>query len=812
MNEVEFNGNQAITLDSICEFLMYKLIEANDINTILTNTEMKETIANISKIMGGSKDITSKQLLDIIKILLPYKVMEDFGGQVIHTHFEEDRQQHFKYELTNGDLYLYNNYLSRKHQRKIKVTKINGVNVSEILSRLDLDIDIYESQIAKILMHPELLAALGIDTTNGYNVTLVESNREINFSLSEIKHNMDFTIFIKNSEPAQILSKENFKPYETSITEEDYSKKLLYSFDSCQKLLQMLLGLSKSHQDIELFNEIMKSQLQYNIKSNSDKYLDWMFISTFLIFNDQKIGDLSDDEYEEILMYFVRGSNSYFLDENNQEVSKIGLENIQNIGNNSHLLKEDTTEIDYKELIKAIRNALAHSGYEVIDDNYIRCYGTNFNVKVDKKIVKKIMEYLINNITLYDLFPLFYVKEIQYNPSIENESELISYLRNISYISRDDATIKKDKIDNEFRSRILKFKQNNHSKSLIGTKAIIRMAYNSTSLGEYIDIPLAKDTEDKDIDIEYVLKEIRKFGTDFYKHSVVHQHHIIMEIIKQRESSTKVVSTKIFNIVNTEDKTTGNIIDTIAEVSPIEYVNYGQYVQETLISYLNSLLVFPCNDLFHRLDCTEMSLDSKMTIPLIKDKRNRDTSKERLKAGQNLQKEQKQTRKTRLEELKEFISDQDKKEEKLKIKRQELAGNKDPEKVRKIQQEIEEIENGTYEKKLNDEIAKLTEEINAIECNEQRIGAEKTINNKYHQIIIEHLRNALVHGRVTFPNGFDFNNIGDTIIHFEDYDENTKTFDGTIKISDLILELNDKTFLLSIFPPELVENRGRKYN
>ena len=152
------------------------------------------------------------------------------------------------------------------------------------------------------------------------------------------------------------------------------------------------------------------------------------------------------------------------------------------------------------------------------------------------------------------------------------------------------------------------------------------------------------------------------------------------------------------------------------------------------------------------------------------------------------------------------------KQDKINIKKQELIGNTNPEKINKIKQEIEELENGTYQKCLEEELKKITEEIKTMELEEQLIGVDKIINNRFHQIIIEHLRNALVHGNVTFPNGFDFNNLGSTIIRFQDYDGSILTFDATINIEDLLIELNEEKFLLSIFPKEIITDINKKRN
>ena len=779
MDRVEFNGNEEITIDEIYNFIVEKLLTNINSNSLITLEDIKDILEKIKKITNGRDIVTDDQLLEIIKILLPYKIMNYFGGQVIHKYYDVGRNQFFKFKIIDGQLYLYDNNLTKERQRKIKVEKINEIDIETIINKLNIDSDTSESQIENILMHPELLKAIGIDTKAEYNLTLLideTSTKHITLSLSEISENPNFIIFEKEYEPAKILSREHFQMSKEDVISESYSKKLIYSYDSCQKLLQMLLGFCKSNQDVELFNEVIKRQLNYNIKSNSDEYLDWMFISSFFLFNEQKIRELSDNTYDNITIGLANYYNCYYLDKNNEKVSKIGDKFLREIGYNKALINEQTHDIDYKKLIKQVRNALAHSSYEVIDENYIRCYGTNFNVIVNKKFVMRIISELIYNTNLDNLFPLFYMKESKietYYKSIENEEELRSFLKNISFISIEQVDIKKHSIDNEFKEIIRKFKINRFFSTLIGTKKIAKLTYNNSKMSEFVQINFPEDGKDNEVDVEYVLKEVRKYGDDFYKHSLYNQYEIIKEIIREKELSEKGISPKLFNIIQTKEKASGNIIDTIAKNSPIEYINYGKYIQATFIAYLNSLLLYPYNG-NERVDYSELTIDTKMNISsmrLLELKNNKREKNNLTKEKQNLQQ--------KLTNLKARL---------LKVK------GKNQSYEEQLQEEIKKIEDGTYESKINESLNNL----NRLDI----------LNS-----IFIHLRDSLAHGRITFPYGFDFNNIGNTIIRFEDYDkENIKTFDATIKLSDLLLELSKEKFLLSIFPQELSEEQNRRRN
>ena len=824
MDRVEFNGNVQITIDEIYNFIAEKLIAHINPNSLITLEDIKDILEKIKKITNGSEIVTDNQLLEIIKILLPYKIMNYFGGQVIHKHYDVGRNQFLKYKIVDNELCLYDNALTKGRQRKIKVQKINGINIQNIIEKLNLDSNTSNTQIENILMRPELLKAIGIDVTEEYNLTLLtEDNppKEITFSLTKISDNPNFVMFEKEYQSAEILNKENFQTQTNQQTNEDYTKKLTYSYDSCQKLLQMLLGFSKSNQDIELFNKVIQRQLNYNINANSDEYLDWMFMSSFLLFNEQKIKELSDDTYDSIITGLSNYYNCYYLDKNNEKVSKIGDKFLREIGYNKALINDQTNDIDYKKLIKLIRNALAHSSYEVIDENYIRCYGTNFNVIVNKNLVKRIISELVYNTNLNNIFPLFYFKHNQietYYKQLENEEELKNFLENISFISINQVEIKKDKIDNEFKEIIERFKKNRFFSTLIGTKNIAKLTYSNSKIKEFIQINFPEDGKDNQVDIDYVINEIRKYRSDFYRHSLYYQHQIILEIIREKELSEKGISQKIFNIIETKEKTTGNIIDTIARISPIEYVNYGKYIQAAFIAYLNSLLVYPCNDRYNQINCGELSLDKTMQISLIIDD-GRETSKEEIRKGKFQELKQKQEHLTNLTKEKEnFLKDIERRKKLLTNKA--FIENAPPSVVEKERESLREAlarnQDGEYEKQLDAEIEIAKNDL--VEAELKIKNVDKIINNKYHQIIIEHLRNSLAHGRIKFINGFDFNNIGDTTIHFEDYAEDeinhtkVKTFDATIKLSDLVLELSEEKFLQSIFPQELSEEQNRRRN
>ena len=67
--------------------------------------------------------------------------------------------------------------------------------------------------------------------------------------------------------------------------------------------------------------------------------------------------------------------------------------------------------------------------------------------------------------------------------------------------------------------------------------------------------------------------------------------------------------------------------------------------------------------------------------------------------------------------------------------------------------------------------------------------------------ILNHLRNSLAHGNIFFNNNLDVNCIADLEITFVDYESDTEieTFRGTIKFGQLLVILNDKKYMNSLF-------------
>lgn len=78
-----------------------------------------------------------------------------------------------KFKIINGELFAYNYSLPLENRKLLKVTKINGINISKIINKIKAD-DLYNI---------ERMKTLGIDTTKSFVCSFNEKNNEIEYDL-----------------------------------------------------------------------------------------------------------------------------------------------------------------------------------------------------------------------------------------------------------------------------------------------------------------------------------------------------------------------------------------------------------------------------------------------------------------------------------------------------------------------------------------------------------------------------------------------------------------------------------------------------
>lgn len=714
-----------------------------------------------------------------------------------------------KYELIANNLYLYDWYIGREYCVKHQVTKINGVSVQNLIKYLNKDNSLSNEQICKILFHKELLKPINKKKTSDYKVTLLIDEQERTISLNNPNDSALLDSFEKKHETAKLLTKDHFINNKSFL--EISNSQLSYAYDSANKLVKILLGLSKNKADRQLFQTILTNQEKLcNINFKSELYLDWMYISSFFLFYDKSLYHLPQYVYDEIALYvnstvkysFVLEKDccNYFLDEHHKEVELLSSDFIH-FGSNSQIVEPLNKQyiLNYHQLVKTIRNGFAHSSYEIIDEDYVRIYNYSSdeqklitNLKINKRLIIRIMNQLMEVTNLKNIFPTCCLArpfgEVfdEYKP-LETKEEIIYLLDNMIILNLDDLKI--FNLDIEYPYILERFKEYSLIGTLNGSKDYILFQLQISELNKYIKYQIQETNPDKD----YIMKKINQLGSDFYRHSLSNQFYIINEIIREKSLSEKNISSIIFDIMGKEEaitqrKSSGAIID-IIDASVTGYIHYNKYIQATFISYLNSILLYSYNR-NKLLNFYKTRLSHKMGIPMEYTVGNLIKNYERYKMELS-------TKLKEVEKLKEVIAkeiENSKNEldaqEKLGVQRKIKGLTKQlNNKLQKLN-EIDIRTGFTRQELIIKEVAKITEKIVEL----------KAKPFHYEAYIFEHLRNSLAHGNVSFPNGFDYTNIGNTVIKIEDYSrDNKKTFEGTILLKDLLREINNEKLLASIF-------------
>lgn len=733
-----------------------------------------------SNLIYYSKDNKKAIAFGDIRFLEKYKINnpELNYGQIIKKIYDEKTSELFtsmmhvvlgpgnilflKFELTDN-LYLLNKYIPIENQKQILVKKIGNIKVEEVIKMIkDYFGEIATPQfISSILILPNVLKELGIMDDN-YTIVIENNGKEEEISLTEISNNINTNLFYKRHERNSVL--ENLKVKEESKVEyKTNNSKLDYASDSNIKLLKLLSELSINMKDKLLFENLYNNFKSVNkITLNQDTNIDWMIISSYFLLNENKRINLPSTYIE-------------YLKEFNFECYSLNNE-----------------EIDYDKIIKYIRNSLAHSSYEIINDRFIRIYSYNeeidsydFNIIVAKRMILKLIEDIEFFGSLNTHFPIIgsdFTKPFICEPEgIKNKQELIEYLK-----SRKIIDLNKHEFKEDFNCEYFSFWIKRNLNNTTGYDYYLGEKEEYDYLKQYLNVDLEeKDLSDTDID--YILEEIEKIGPKFYTHSFVNKNQIIANIYRNKKLGLKVLNNEFLGVIKTENKLDNSLLKTL-DVTPIEFYNLQNYLKILVISYLNNLLLYSYNE-NKNINTSELEFERVMSldINILKDKK--------IKYAEQLQNRINNLSNEK-ENLVKFIDTKEKlvlntsflenapenvieREKNSLIKAQTKLGNLDE---TAIEEEVT---------KLRSEFEEIKQEILRIDNNEFNI-------NEY---ILEHLRNSLAHGNISFPNGIDVYDISNTKIVFEDFHPktNNKTFEGEIKVGCLLKQLSNKKYLESIY-------------
>ena len=294
-----------------------------------------------------------------------------------------------------------------------------------------------------------------------------------------------------------------------------------YAYYCSNIILKMIANLSDKKEIIEIYDEYNKL-----FEHNKDIDIKWMLISTSLLMSEglfknervyNYISEKTIKEIEEKLFTYERylpGENinkPYLLDRNNKSALSFrdflkyptyedeNYEYLDSVdiniykrdkyyenykkptlidgdyGCNDSIMSEGL--IDIKKLIIRVRNALAHSNYEIINNDNIRLYHYNrkekrldLNVILDTNIVINIVDEL-NEIAYkkYNDFNVLYFKEKYIDEELvvnknANDEDFINYIMNFGVCDRSTSEIIYDKTINSKLYKTLTYDDRGYSR------------------------------------------------------------------------------------------------------------------------------------------------------------------------------------------------------------------------------------------------------------------------------------------------------------------------------------------------------------
>ena len=393
--------------------------------------------------------------------------------------------------------------------------------------------------------------------------------------------------------------------------------------------------------------------------------------------------------------------------------------------------------INIRKFIERTRNALAHSNYEVIDENYIRLYHYNTNTKK-----------LDFNVILEPSIIVLIVDELN-----EIASDKYSYFMGYYYDTCNSVLL-----DNEITDeRIIKYML---SFEMFDEEVALNILNEIKNKEEFLN---ASTEEDRVIVInETIYEKIRP----------AYDVGIILNDYLYCDENGKILADELYDKYNDFNYLNSDYYNT-TEVDVNDNVYAQNKFKFLLLALLNCSLLNGYNinqgkDICD-IDFSTMDIDND-TIKQFLVKNSLKTLHLIDLMEQKIEKNNKEIeeKSISIEEKQDILNKHDIDNDYFNVV---------------LPSQIKELENERME--INTSNALTILELEKAKTQGSMYNFDKNIS----QFVFNHLRNSLAHGYVKFPNNINLSNVSDMIITFEDYNpENKKelTFRGYTKLGDLL--------------------------
>lgn len=421
-------------------------------------------------------------------------------------------------------------------------------------------------------------------------------------------------------------------------------------------------------------------------------------------------------------------------------------------GCNPSIIKDNV--LDIKALMLKVRNAIAHSNYEVIDSNYLRLYNVNnqtnqldFNVVLNKGIILTIID------------------ELNELASEKYQSFLEDYFYGDNNLLHSTINLS----DNDIIAHLLSF-------GIFDEKDCREFLINAKKHPKFYEENEWHDNFDKLMIIYHMMYDKIRPMCDL---GIIVNEHIYR---KDNGEIAPEYYTKLgyYQYFNSDYYQTNSDFDDKDSYKKNE-------IKLLLLAFFNCCILngFNINEngLNTSIDFSQMIIDENV-MDAFTDKH--------LKQNQAL----KEYITSQLSKLQKTVKDLNDKVE-TGNKNLQLHGNiKNKYYLEILPQQLKDFEVLKNKALLErDTFLQMLSEM-------EKQGDSYNFSKNISAFILRHLRNSLAHGYVSFPNDINIGNIEDTIICFKDYDSNDRTaltFKGEIRLFDLFNILTSEKYVSDIF-------------
>lgn len=664
--------------------------------------------------------------------------------------FNDDKTRHFiRFYIKNNHLYAYDAFQREENRRFVEIKKINGVKVKSLLEKGFKERDFFNAA---------MMRTNDIDITRSYQINIKQLE---NIKYDLYSKELPKLLFHKTHKKSKVLEGSTTILFSTS--NQTNNRMLDYASTSFKFTLNMLYNMSKSESDKIILGELIDVVKSVNNTfTNLSGNQDMIYLSTLLLLEEKNYNTIPDYIAERVFeLPFSVPEKIMFLDD------------IDEYDCNDSILSQGKP--DPRKLIRMVRNAIAHSNYEVVSEDKIRVFNEkknrlDLNIMIGKKTLLYILKELHQYNQLDDVFPT--IQKPQITGIRFTMKSLIDYLLQLDIYKISKIEIKDFQgEENKYDAEIDVVNKNAQVyKQMVGWPLYTNTVERAFDLClRPILTPDCKLIKSKltEKDIEYILNEIDQHDKEnFFSLSKSTQVQIIDMIIKKRYNRLSTYHNLVLDniIINSRFNNESLNIDSHS------YINYKSQIELTIISLLNSIFLYSFNQNKSGLNVTNVYFPRYVYETYLYNRVNR---------------------LNKLSEDKVMYRD-DYTAILKTIEHFDL-----PEEI--INEPIKQIE------KLNNQAVKVKGQIGSVDQILYGLYSEQAYDF-VNTDLFNRIRDALAHGKV-YVRKLDIYDIGNAEIVIEDEYQGIMEFKGVIRFKDILKAISQEEVLKSMLNDNIHFNK-----